>query len=78
MISKACGRVVSLPKICSSLTTFLALLTEAGQFPFELSRKLVHERLVAEQNIPQPVQHALFARARDGLLIEARGDLPGR
>src|SRR5262245_7956802 len=38
----------------------LTLLAEAGHLPLELGRELVDERLVAEENIPQPVQHALF------------------
>src|SRR5262245_36110763 len=38
----------------------LTFLAEAGQLTLELGREFVDERLVAEQNISQPIQHALF------------------
>jgi hypothetical protein len=38
----------------------IAFLAKPGHFPFELSHKLVDERLIAEENVPQPVQHTLF------------------
>jgi hypothetical protein len=34
----------------------MAFPTEAGQFPLELGRELVHERLAAEENIPAAAQ----------------------
>jgi hypothetical protein len=38
----------------------LTFLPEAGHFALELSCELVDEQLASEENIPQPVQHALF------------------
>ena len=34
--------------------------SQASQFALELSRELVDEPLVAEENIPQPIQDTLF------------------
>jgi hypothetical protein len=38
----------------------MTFLPEAVQFPLELSHELIDEHLVAEENIPQSIQYALF------------------
>jgi hypothetical protein len=46
---------------------------KASQFALELSRELVDEPLVAEENIPQPVQDTLFEFGRPDPAISIAG-----